>query len=161
MTVPVQPATMAAVMKEWSPLIRLVALGALAALVMTACGGGNNQSSATVGPRPTVVPDTARLVERDVTFGQIRRVPGGTAEGQGTPQILFLSCKADVVTVATTGPTVYAALPCERFPAEVVSVAGKRASIRLQIKPQKLFIQSEDGHQVEFSPTAMWVDESP
>jgi len=152
---------MAATMSPWARSRRVLAAIALSALAVSACSGDSHQPAATAAPRPVAVPESAEPVERDMSFGQIRRLPGGTAEAQDAPRILSIACDDDVVTVKTSGPTIYAAVPCDRFPPQVASVVDQLASISLQINPRKLFIQSEGGHQVEFSPGGLWLGGSP
>ncbi len=135
------------------PLLSAVALVVLA-LLLPACGG----DGVSVGPRPVGVPDSARPVKKDATFGRISHLPGGTVQANDAPTITSVECHEDVVTVTTSDSRIYAALPCDRFPAEVGTLAGQQVAIRLTVTPRKLFIESQQGQQVEFSPGDMWVE---
>lgn len=132
------------------PAVVVLALG----LLLAGCGGGG----VSVGPRPAGVPYSARPVEKDASFGRVTHLPGGTVQANDAPTIDSIECHQDVVTVTTNGSKIYAALPCDRFPAGVGALAGQRAAIRLTVTPRKLFIESQQGQQIEFSPRDMWVE---
>ncbi len=150
---PLRQATGCRMIRSSRPLFAAVTVVVLAVL-LTACGGGG----VSVGPRPVGVPDSARPVKRDASFGRVSHLAGGTVQASDAPTITSIECHADVVTVTTSDSKIYAAVPCDRFPAEVGTLAGQQAAIRLTVTPRKLFIESQQGQQVEFSPSDMWVE---
>ncbi len=139
------------------PRLMLLLAALLLAQAVAACGSGGSKKVA-VGPRPDGVPESAKPVDSDRSFGQVRHLVGGTIEAPDAPRVDSISCDSDVLAIVTSSSRIYAAIPCDRVPAQATSLAGQRAALRLQVEPRKLFIETEQGYQAEFSPRDMWVE---
>ncbi len=109
--------------------------------------------------RPSAVPSSAQLVTSDVEFGQVSGAPGVTPEA---PHIFYaLSCRDNLLTVATTRETIYAELPCGQYQLSddvVRPYLGEPVRILVTTKPRTtLIIQVISPSAAQFVADSVWI----
>lgn len=147
-------------------------------VALAACSGGSNDATPTAPPGATVAPppgavETAAAAPRpdgvpadalpfvvDAEFGSRAAPPG--ADPATTELFFSMSCKADVLAIATNRRALYAELPCDRaLPQDVVArFLGKPVQTRITVAaPAKLFLDSADAGSAQFTVGRVWMVE--
>ncbi len=147
------------------------------ALVLTGCGDGDDGAppatssstpNAAIGtavtsvPRPASVPESAIEVTSTAALGQIDRRPGATPVGVAAREIVATSCEDGVLTIETDQETVFAALPCDRYPAQQIEdfFLGNDSAITLEIGQRlRVLIETLVSAQLEFTVAGIWLQE--
>lgn len=151
---------------------------AVALIVLTACGGGDEaaptasapatiQNDATIvavtpAARPETVPETARSIGQTTALGRIVRRANEPPQAVAVRGLLDAACEEDVVVLETSQETIYAPLPCDRFwDADSADVfVGEPVAIQLEVTEVRfrILIETVAGAQAEFTVSGFWVE---
>lgn len=161
-------------------MLRFAAVLAAACLLLaTACGGSGDGGTAaptasspspqngtggplvTPPPKPAGVPEPARAVSETLRLGSIERRANQPPLTTDTRELIAASCDASLMTIETSGETIYAGLPCDRFWDEQAQKAfrGQQVAIVLEVGGERfrILIESLAGAIAEFTVDGIWV----
>lgn len=113
-------------------------------------------------PKPGAIPETARAITQTTKLGRIVRRAGQSPQAVMTRQITAASCVDGLMTIATSGETIYAPLDCSSFwgPDTTALFVGEQTSISLEAASTRfrIFIETLPGAQAEFTVYGIWVE---
>ena len=160
----------------------LASLSVLLVLLAGACGDGGTDSAVTPFasgnespqapvtpvtpvPKPEGVSDTAQAVTQTTNLGRIVRRAGEDPQAVMARQLTGATCADGVMTLDTSGETIYALLltmDCSAFWDDETTAlfVDRQASFSLQATETRfrILIETLEGAQAEFTALGIWVE---
>jgi hypothetical protein len=107
------------------------------------------------------VPEAARTVTETTRLGSIERRANQPPQAFDTRELTGASCDAAVMTIETSGETIYAGLPCDRFWNQQAQDAfqGQQVAIVLEVGSERfrVLVETLTGAQAQFTVEGIWV----
>jgi hypothetical protein len=161
----------------------LAAMSVLLLLLAGACGDGGTEPGAitpfvsgnespeapvtpvTPVPKPESVSEGAQAITQTTNLGRIVRRAGQDPQAVMTRQLDGATCSDGIVTLDTSGETIFALLltrDCSAFWDDETTAlfVGRQASFSLQATESRfrIFIETLEGAQAEFTALGIWVE---